>query len=144
MELKFFKVTCKCGHVGRDHFIRIDFPIRATNGKEAAEIARMLPRVKHHHKDAILACVEITEEEFETLKEKNKYDPYLRCVNPQEQSLIFDLYLHIEKEAGVAEPKKNKRASIGYRQKKQEISEREAWDYEEDDFEYAEWRLQSA
>ena len=57
MKSKFFRVTCKCGHVGRQFFVRVDFPVNADSGKEAAEIARFIPRVKHDHKDAILNCV---------------------------------------------------------------------------------------
>lgn len=64
MKSKFYKVTCKCGHVGKQYFIRISFPINADSGKEASEIARSLPRVKHDHKDAILDCKEIDYEEY--------------------------------------------------------------------------------
>ena len=134
MESRFYKVTCKCGHVGKGHFIRIDFPVMAENGRVAAAIAREIPRVKHHHKDAILACREITQDEYEALQEKNKYDPYLRCENPQEQEMIFDLYLRIEPEAGFVEkPRESKRSSVGYRLKKQRIVEDSAWEYEEDE-----------
>ena len=51
--MEFYLVTTKCGHVGKGHYVPITFPIKAENGKEAAKIARMLPRVKHHHWDAI-------------------------------------------------------------------------------------------
>ena len=134
MESRYFKVTCKCGHVGRGYFIRIDFPVMAGSGKEAAAIAREIPRVKHHHKDAILACTEITPDEFEALREKNKYDPYLRCENPQEQSMIFDLHLRLEPEAGrTTAAKTSRRDSAQYRRRKQLICEEEAWDYDEDE-----------
>lgn len=59
MKSKFYRVTCKCGHVGKKHFIRIAFPVNADSGEEASEIARRIPRVKHDHKDAILDCREI-------------------------------------------------------------------------------------
>ncbi|MDY6392596.1 MAG: hypothetical protein SPL80_07130 [Bacilli bacterium] len=90
--------------------------------------------MKHHHKDAILACIEVDLDEFEALQEKNKYDLYLRCGNPQEQSMIFDLYLRLEPEVG-GHPiaKTNKRNSVQYRRKKQLICEKEAWDYDEDE-----------
>jgi len=50
---KFYIVTAKCGHVGKSKYILIDFPVIAEDGREAAKIARQIPRVKHHHKDAI-------------------------------------------------------------------------------------------
>jgi hypothetical protein len=59
---KHFIVTAKCGHVRRANFIAIDFPVVASNGKEAAAIARQLPRVKHDHKDAILGVREVSYE----------------------------------------------------------------------------------
>ena len=98
MENKYFKVTCKCGHVGRDHFVRISFPIIAQTAKDAAAVARYIPRVKHDHKDAILDCVEIDEEEFRSINELNNQDPYLRCSNAQEQDNIIDFALRIEDE----------------------------------------------
>ena len=75
MKSKFYKVTCKCGHVGKKWFIRISFPVNAESGKEAAQIARSIPRVKHDHKDAILGCVEIDYEEYLLLQVINSKDP---------------------------------------------------------------------
>lgn len=83
--MKLYKVTAKCGHVGRNFFVIKDFPIKASNGKEAAKIARNIPRVKHHHKDAILNVNEISVEEYERLIVENNNDPYFHCVNVQEQ-----------------------------------------------------------
>lgn len=91
MDKKLFKVTTKCGHVGRNNFIYIEFPIVAESKKEASEIARWMPRAKHHDKHCILACVEINKEEYEALWEKNLNDPYLKCNNIQEQKLINNL-----------------------------------------------------
>ena len=56
-----YEVICKCGHVGKQHYIEISFPIIAENGREAAKKARYLPRVKHHHKDAIINVRKITD-----------------------------------------------------------------------------------
>ena len=44
-----FAVICKCGHVGRNNYILITFPVIANSKKEAARIARSIPRCKHHH-----------------------------------------------------------------------------------------------
>lgn len=98
MANKYFKVTCKCGHVGVKHFIRISFPIISASRKDASKIARYLPRVKHEHKDAILDCKEITYEEFIELRVINENDPYLKCTNKQEQEMIEDFYLRLEDE----------------------------------------------
>ena len=52
--MRYFTVTAKCGHVGRDCYIPITFAVKANSAKEAASVTRFLPRVKHHHKYAIL------------------------------------------------------------------------------------------
>ncbi len=82
---KFYKAVCMCGHVGRNNYIPIAFAVKATDGKEAAKIARDLPRVKHHKKYAVLSCDEINEEQYEELRRINDSDPYLSCKNIQEQ-----------------------------------------------------------
>lgn len=139
MANKYFKVTCKCGHVGVKHFIRISFPIISATGKDAAKIARYLPRVKHEHKDAILDCKEITYEEFLELKTINDNDPYLRCSNKQEQEMIEDFYLRLEDEPKYICKKlfeeKTNRLKAKYKLKKQACFEFVRWQdhiYEEE------------
>ena len=85
---KYFKVVTKCGHVGRQHYVPVAFAVQAENGKEAAKIARFLPRVKHDHKDAILSCVEVSYEDFLELNRINNEDAYLKCSSRQEQNQI--------------------------------------------------------
>ena len=85
MNKNYYKVKCKCGHVGRKYYIAIDFPVIARNGKEAAEIARRIPRCKHHHKDCVLEVTTISYEEFLYLYKNNNEDPYLKCGSVQEQ-----------------------------------------------------------
>ena len=85
-EKKYYGVKCKCGHVGRSHYIPIEFAVIACSKKEAAEIGRLLPRCKHHHKDCVLDVRELSLEEYEELSEANHNDPYLRCQSIQEQS----------------------------------------------------------
>lgn len=50
-----YAVTAKCGHTGfgPGFYIPITFIVSAESAKEAAIKARQIPRVKHHHKDAI-------------------------------------------------------------------------------------------
>ena len=139
MENKYFKVTCKCGHVGVKHYIRISFPVIAATRKGAAEIARYIPRVKHEHKDAILECKEITIEKFKEIQEINKHDPYLCCKCKQEQEMIKDFSNRLELEPRyLNKEKKNKKESVVYRMKKQAIKEAEKWWlWEEEEEEYA-------
>lgn len=89
---KLFRVTVKCGHVRKNQYIPITFAVKAENGKEASTIARWIPRVKHHNKNAVLECVEIDQEEFQRINLVNKNNPYLKCSSKQEQKrLIPDL-----------------------------------------------------
>lgn len=120
MASKYFKVACKCGHVGTKYFIRISFPIMATCRKDASAIARYIPRVKHDHKDAILDCCEITYEEYVSLQEINNNDPYLKCECRQDQEIIDCFSMRLEPEPRfLKDEKKNKRESVKYRLKKQ-------------------------
>ena len=90
MTKKYYRVLTKCGHVGRNGYVPIQFAIVAETGKEAAKIARDMPRVKHHHKDAILKVEEISKSIYKEIREINANDPYLHCHSIQEQRQ-FDL-----------------------------------------------------
>ena len=137
MKSKYFRVTCKCGHVGKQHFIRIDFPVCADSKKEAAEIARYIPRVKHDHKDAILGCVEIDFEEYQIIQKINENDPYLKCKNIQEQSLINEFNDRLEVEPKYLESViKTKRSSVDFKNKKRRIAEKSYISYQMD---YENW-----
>ena len=127
---KYFKVVAKCGHVGRKHYVPITFAVEARNGKEAAEIVRWTPRVKHHQKQAILDCEKISYEEFLEIKKINNNDDYLKCKNNQDQFQIdmserivddphyyevVNKYRHIQSEADV----RRRLARIEYKKKKE-------------------------
>lgn len=88
IELEMFEAVCKCGHVGRSHYVIISFPLMARSRKEAAKIARELPRVKHDHKDAVLNVLRIDKERYAELMEMNNYDQYLHCTCVQDQNVI--------------------------------------------------------
>ncbi len=90
---KFFEVQVMCGHVGRNNYIPINFAVAAENGKVAAAKARWFPRVKHHHKNAILGVSEITFGDYVSLKKENDSDQYLHCKNIQQQRQIKELNL---------------------------------------------------
>lgn len=96
---RYFKVKAKCGHVRKKYFLPVEFAVMASSAKEAASIARHIPRVKHDHKDAISSIEEISYEEYELLRIENEENPYLNCKNKQEQNInCGDLYLYVQKE----------------------------------------------
>ncbi len=137
MKSKFFRVTCKCGHVGKQFFIRIDFPVNADSGKEAAEIARNIPRVKHDHKDAILNCVEIDYEEYQIIQKINNNDPYLKCKNPQEQAHILGFDERLEPEPKFLKAVvKSRRNVVEFKNKKRSYAEKSYISYQMD---YENW-----
>lgn len=91
INLNYYKVVAKCGHVGRSNYIPIAFAVIAESGKEASKKVRQFPRVKHDHKDAILRCDKISYEEYLELNEINNNDAYLKCSSKHEQNSLCDL-----------------------------------------------------
>jgi len=85
MNKNNYAVTVKFGHVGRNNYIVKTIPVKASNGKEAANIARWSARVKHHAKDAIIDVKKISNNEYEVLKTIKENDPYFHCSNIQQQ-----------------------------------------------------------
>lgn len=136
-EKKYYKVICKCGHVGKQNYVPVQFAVMAESGKEAAKMARLFPRVKHNHKDAILNVIEITYEQYLELVTINKNDPYLLCHSRHEQNEICDLSERIVKDMHNVKIKVNKeirRARVEYIQKKNKYIEKASW---EKKYEYA-------
>lgn len=97
--MNYYKVTAKCGHVRRGHYIIKNFYVIAENGKEAAYKVRFFPRVKHDWKDAIVSVELITQEEFRLGYELHNNDLFFNVTNSSEQRLhgavdyeeVFDL-----------------------------------------------------
>ncbi|MDE6275942.1 MAG: hypothetical protein K2M75_05320 [Clostridia bacterium] len=83
--MQYYKVSAKCGHVGRNNYIIKNFYIKANNGKEAAYKVRYTPRVKHDRKDAILAVDIITKEEYTLGKKIQAKDTYFKVNSSSEQ-----------------------------------------------------------
>lgn len=83
--MKYYEVSVKCGHVGKNWYVIKTLAVRAESGKMAAYLARKCPRVKHDHKDAILSVQEVTQEKFFETMKANKEDPFFLCKNIQEQ-----------------------------------------------------------
>lgn len=124
--MKYYQVTAKCGHVnGKRFYIEKDFYVRAENAKEAAEIARMIPRVKHHHSDAIRKVESITYEEYIEGRNRNNEDPYFFCHSTQEQNLYWDQIADdVMEEEELSDKKYRKKVNYRYRAAK----ERERYD----------------
>lgn len=80
-----FIVSAKCGHVRRSNYVIKEFPVIAENKKDAARIVRQLPRVKHHHKDAIREVKVIDYDTFCAYEKAMSEDPYFNCRSIQEQ-----------------------------------------------------------
>jgi len=85
----YFLVCCKCGHVGRSNFIRLIFPVRALDAREAAVLGRQRPGVKHDHPDAVLWVKEVEKTEFLAAESKLKNDIYWKSAR-HNQGLLID------------------------------------------------------
>ncbi|MCM1545507.1 MAG: hypothetical protein NC033_00580 [Clostridiales bacterium] len=85
--MNYFKVKAKCGHVGRGRYIIKDFFIKAESGKDAARIARFLPRVKHDWKDAIISVTAVSKNEYDLGQELHSRDLYFNMTNSSEQRI---------------------------------------------------------
>lgn len=78
-KTKYFQVTAKCGHVGKLNYVPVNFAVCAESASEAAQRVRDYPRVKKQLKDAIIAVVEIDGNEYRSLLDTNRRDPYLKA-----------------------------------------------------------------
>lgn len=86
--MKYYKIEARCGHVGRNNYIIKSFFLRAEDGKEAALKARKMPRVKHHHKYAIVSVNEIEYDEYLNGLNEISNDSYFLAHNSSEQRAI--------------------------------------------------------
>ena len=87
---KYYKVTAKCGHVGKGNYVPINFAVKAENASEASQIAKRFPRVKKQLWDCIIACAEISKKEYKELIYINKNDPYLNCRCARDHALVVN------------------------------------------------------
>lgn len=86
---KYYVVTCKFGHVGRDKYLPLDVPIRAIDKKDASAKAKKMGGVKRDHPDWCLkGPTEITKEEYEALRVVLINDPYWNKKTRQNISLF--------------------------------------------------------
>ena len=87
---KYYKVTAKCGHVGRNNYVPINFAVKAESASEASQIVRRFPRVKKQLWDAIIACVEISKTQYKKILKINRNDPYLNAKCARDNSLALN------------------------------------------------------
>ena len=99
MDLKYYLVFVKCGHVRKSQYVVKCFPICAPNGKIAARIARLKSRVKHHDKYAIKEVREVSKDEYYEQVKIFADDNFHKIHSVQEQrALCPDIYLEAHKE----------------------------------------------
>lgn len=82
--VRYYIVTCICGHVGAHYGRLTNFAVKAESKRGAAKIARDIPRVKHHHKEAIKEVREVSCEEYEHQAMLNMQDGFLKSKNRRE------------------------------------------------------------
>lgn len=110
VRMRYYRVSAKCGHVGRNHYIVKNFYIWANDGKEAALKVRYLPRVKHDRKDAILSVEPISKEEYLIGKRLVAQDEYFKVHSSTEQRRCkADDYDSVFPEAEVQKRAKSKK-----------------------------------
>ena len=123
MTKKYFAVTVKFGHVGQHKCIIKTVPLTAESGKEAAYLARWMPRVKHHDKHAIIDVKEIDLEAYFILMIEKSLDPYFQCKNIQEQRIecegIEDKVQYMEEdEIDYESREKARKSKVNFKAKK--------------------------
>ena len=119
---KFYCVTVKCGHVGKGKCIYLNMPIVANSANEAASLARISPRVKHHHKDAIKQVLEVCYSKYLLIVDAYKNNPYTHCHCVQDQRLIEGLEKQIVDDPHFVRKEKTRdRDVIAYKLRKAEL-----------------------
>ena len=102
--MKYYVVSAKCGHVGRNNYIIKKFYVKAETGENAAQIVKDKPRVKHTRRDAIQAVIEINEEQYlqglKEIRDDMYFKPFSITMYAYECKLIkgdLELTEHTEK-----------------------------------------------
>lgn len=116
----YYEVFAKCGHVGKNNYIEITFPVRAKNKKEAAAKTCNFPRVKHNHKDAFRSVKEVSYDKYQELLENYREDNYNFCHSKQHQRMVCgdEIYARTYREPEEKDYRKIKRETRILRKKK--------------------------
>ena len=96
-QTNYYLVTAMCGHVGKKHYVPVNFAVEAPNPLEAMEFTRRIPRVKHGRKDAILEIKPISYEAYLEQRKANREDPYLQARTEDDIKAISGLKKRIHK-----------------------------------------------
>lgn len=83
--MNYYKVLARCGHVKKGHYIEKWFYVEEESKKEAAQIIKNTPRVKHHKKKAIEDVRTISFEEYLLGLKAMGADPYFKVHNSTDQ-----------------------------------------------------------
>jgi len=128
--MKYYLVKCKFGHVGRNHYLPLDVPVRAHSPKEASEHARNVAGVKRNHKDWCLQePIEIKQEDYEKACITFKNDIYFEKKTRSRINLFQDrlveesTYTRINgnKTNTKTYKKKRDKEAITFKRKKQQV-----------------------
>lgn len=85
---KYFKVTAKCGHVGKGNYVPVAFAVKAESRSAASQKVMTYHRVKKQLSDAIISCEEIDRDSYKELMQANKKFKYLQCKCNRQQREI--------------------------------------------------------
>lgn len=89
--MKYYLVTCKFGHVGRDKYLPLDIPVIADSIKEASFYAKNKGGVKKDHKDWCLrGPIEVSKEMFDNALLSFNNDVYFEKHSRQRLYLFED------------------------------------------------------
>ena len=86
--MNYYKVLARCDHVKKGHYIEKWFYVEEESKKEAAQIIRNSPRVKHHKKKAIEDVRTISFEKYLLGLKAMGADPYFKAHNSTNQRRV--------------------------------------------------------
>lgn len=86
--MNYYKVLARCDHVKKGHYIEKWFYVEEESKKEAAQIIRNTPRVKHHKKKAIEDVRTISFEKYLLGLKAMGVDPYFKAHNSTDQRRV--------------------------------------------------------
>lgn len=77
--MKYYAITLRCGHVGRQKYIPITFPIQGIDLNEAINEAIKIPRVKSHTISDVIDYKEVSYFEYKKIQKENNNNDYLHA-----------------------------------------------------------------
>ena len=77
---KYYSIIAKCGHVGANKYIDINFPIVAENEEHAIKLISLMPRVKKSLSNVITRFSEISYDQYLMIKEEFDNNNYINAL----------------------------------------------------------------